>query len=710
MSNNKIQSFTINDLLVTPSHNEIILDGRIIRVQPKVMDVLYYLAQHHDRVISNEELIEQVWSGRVVTHSSVQKSINFLRKALTEVGVDSQLIAHYSKQGYQLQGQPIFLEEAPSAADGSNKPRLLSRISQYSKVATAALLIVILVVIFGANTLIQTVMDNDVHIEKAHKLGFDNTHGYTSDMGHERGSAPHPDNNHVAYIQDSATNEKSSKRLNRLAVRGSNGQDWFFATGEGTWSMLEWSPSGRYLAAIELLPQDETHTTPDFYTRPANIYTIHIFSLDFANKRLLEQHRLSQWLGAITSVAWWDESTIELVGKQGGSSAFYRYRYAPKSRQLDVLETLEFAPNPSTSHIQNKITALSNELNNQTRVDFLDEKQQLLSQWTIDSKHVELSWIPDGSGLLVHAIDKNTLFNLYRDGQVSQIPFVFNSEKVFEMPRYSADGQSIFYTEINPVGNIWLASPYDEHRLLTNNRFNNYSSRFSKNANIAYVSIRNNEHQIWLIDGKSERQLTSATTNESIKDLIWVSKDQAIVYATSSEIVLQPIIEGKNLTVTTDVSEPNLLSYSAKSGELLVSGIRAEARNIWAIDFQNGDEKQLTFGAIGSALSSAGNIYFQYANQAGLWTLNSTEKTPVMVSSTLPSNSKILDIVNQQLFYITGGACRESDVYTLDILTNSHGLYLERQNSNVITHSFRKTVGVTYTECLVPESDIVVLK
>ena len=113
--NNK-NSFALGDLQVSPSHNQLAAKGQTVKLQPKVMAVLHYLACHHERVISNEELIEQLWEGRVVTHGSVQKSINALRSAFSELIGEQELIAHYSKRGYQLTVTPEFIATPPFTA------------------------------------------------------------------------------------------------------------------------------------------------------------------------------------------------------------------------------------------------------------------------------------------------------------------------------------------------------------------------------------------------------------------------------------------------------------------------------------------------------------------------------------------------------------------------------------------------------------------
>src|SRR4051812_30191987 len=108
MAHDNDNGFTLGDVQVSPSHNTLNLGEKSIKLQPKVMAVLHYLAANHKRVISNEELMERLWQGRVVTHGSVQKSINALRSAFVELIGERDIIAHYSKRGYQLTIEPSF--------------------------------------------------------------------------------------------------------------------------------------------------------------------------------------------------------------------------------------------------------------------------------------------------------------------------------------------------------------------------------------------------------------------------------------------------------------------------------------------------------------------------------------------------------------------------------------------------------------------------
>jgi tetratricopeptide (TPR) repeat protein len=67
------------------------LQGRALDLQPKVFDLLVHLVRHAGRVVSKEELMEQLWPGVHVTESSLQRAVSMLRKALRKGGQEEAL-------------------------------------------------------------------------------------------------------------------------------------------------------------------------------------------------------------------------------------------------------------------------------------------------------------------------------------------------------------------------------------------------------------------------------------------------------------------------------------------------------------------------------------------------------------------------------------------------------------------------------------------
>jgi len=77
------------------------LEGRELPLQPRVFDLLSYLVEHRDRVVSKEELLESLWPGVVVTESSLQRAVSIARGTLEQGGL-AGAIRNYARRGYRF--------------------------------------------------------------------------------------------------------------------------------------------------------------------------------------------------------------------------------------------------------------------------------------------------------------------------------------------------------------------------------------------------------------------------------------------------------------------------------------------------------------------------------------------------------------------------------------------------------------------------------
>jgi DNA-binding winged helix-turn-helix (wHTH) protein len=59
-----------------------------IHVEPQVFDLLVYLVQNRDRVVSKDDIFASVWAGRIVSDSTVTSRINAVRTAVGDNGDD----------------------------------------------------------------------------------------------------------------------------------------------------------------------------------------------------------------------------------------------------------------------------------------------------------------------------------------------------------------------------------------------------------------------------------------------------------------------------------------------------------------------------------------------------------------------------------------------------------------------------------------------
>jgi DNA-binding winged helix-turn-helix (wHTH) protein/tetratricopeptide (TPR) repeat protein len=81
-------------------------DNQMRNVEPQVFDLIVYLAQHRDRIVSQQELFDILWAGKVVTESSLRSCIKAARQALGDSGETQRCIATIRHRGYRFVAAP----------------------------------------------------------------------------------------------------------------------------------------------------------------------------------------------------------------------------------------------------------------------------------------------------------------------------------------------------------------------------------------------------------------------------------------------------------------------------------------------------------------------------------------------------------------------------------------------------------------------------
>ena len=76
--------------------------GRTIALSPKVFQVLSYLLAHHDRVISKQELCEQVWPNQFISDAALESTMRVVRQTLGDSGRTQQFIQTRRGHGYRI--------------------------------------------------------------------------------------------------------------------------------------------------------------------------------------------------------------------------------------------------------------------------------------------------------------------------------------------------------------------------------------------------------------------------------------------------------------------------------------------------------------------------------------------------------------------------------------------------------------------------------
>lgn len=94
--------FRLAEWWVRPQLNRIVRVGDEVHLEPRVMELLVFLAGRHGQVVSKEEIVDAVWEGQFITDSALTRAIADLRKALGDDVRNPRYIATISKRGYRL--------------------------------------------------------------------------------------------------------------------------------------------------------------------------------------------------------------------------------------------------------------------------------------------------------------------------------------------------------------------------------------------------------------------------------------------------------------------------------------------------------------------------------------------------------------------------------------------------------------------------------
>ena len=116
----KTRSFSVGEWVVDAQGNQIQLGDKIVSLEPKVMDVLVYLAQRPGEVIERQVLEDKVWAGMIVGYDSLSRSMAKLRKAFDDHPKEPRIVQTVSKRGYRLIATVSQSDEADSNSESTN--------------------------------------------------------------------------------------------------------------------------------------------------------------------------------------------------------------------------------------------------------------------------------------------------------------------------------------------------------------------------------------------------------------------------------------------------------------------------------------------------------------------------------------------------------------------------------------------------------------
>ncbi len=111
-----VAGFRLGEWRVEPQSDRISRSGIEIHLRPRVVDLLVFLAGRSGRVVTRSEILDGVWSTRIVSESVLSSAIAEAREAFRDDAEKPWLIETIPKRGYRLLVHPLPLASSPSGA------------------------------------------------------------------------------------------------------------------------------------------------------------------------------------------------------------------------------------------------------------------------------------------------------------------------------------------------------------------------------------------------------------------------------------------------------------------------------------------------------------------------------------------------------------------------------------------------------------------
>ena len=215
-----------------------------------------------------------------------------------------------------------------------------------------------------------------------------------------------------------------------------------------------------------------------------------------------------------------------------------------------------------------------------------------------------VSWLADGSGLVLNAADRASIFAQlwfisYPGGEARKVT---NDLSEYGGTSFTADSKSLVTLESDYTTNIWIAPVGDvgHAKQITNGKFEggvgeNAGVSWTPDGRIVYVSLASGNANIWIMngDGSNQKQLTADPTADVDPA---VSPDGHYIVFVSSRRGLPNLwrmdLDGGNLKQLTD-QEDHKPQISPDSKWIIFDSWRTGRRTMWKISIDGGQPVQV---------------------------------------------------------------------------------------------------------------------
>lgn len=561
--------------------------GQVHQLEPMVVELLAHFCRHTNQIISRDQLIEQVWLGRIITDNAVSKVVTKLRKHLNDDAKKPQFIATFPKKGYKFIATVLPVNEVKTTDLQPDQKLAISGINKTPQTHAQAVTIYVtnekklisksaLLILFLLVSTIVTIWQFNNEPQT-----FTQVKALTRDPGRESKPQVSPDGQYLAYV------EVRDKKMRQWIKKLSDQTSIEVTHGDATniWvDSLSWNSDGSQFVYLV--------TTPD-----ACRYFIREFkAMTLSEPKLIHNCPFGSY-GKIIYTH--DDNRIIYTENKGQNTPFTLFEMDLTTgikRKLNQPEIFlggnsQFDLHPS----QNKLLISSPDRQQWEGFYSLDlETDKLNLLFKQDAYICCGRWSHSGDRVILmgeHPANQLVSYNL--NGEDRRI--IYTSSEQVRVPERHTNGIDYLFPiiQLNQNANYFSFeknSTYPIAHSSVDDRLATFAHH--NNELIAYISVSSGSEEVWLTDikGKVRKKFTNFDDSRHYIELLWSYNGEKMLAITLNEIHL---IDGKTaLYQILKIPQVEIRGVSWKDNKTVAYSIKD--KNKWRIQYYNIETHQVT--------------------------------------------------------------------------------------------------------------------